>query len=78
MIPEMENYKCDVAILPIGGKYTMNSDEAAQAVSKIKPKMVIPYHYNYLDDTHADAEGFKQVCKLLNPDTDVRILTPVQ
>lgn len=78
MIPEMENYHCDVAFLPIGGKYTMTGDEAAQAVSKIKPKIVIPYHFNYFDETRADAEAFKQVCNLLNPQVEVRILTPLQ
>lgn len=75
-IPEMDKIKCDVAILPIGGKYTMDIDEASQAVAKIKPKVVIPYHYNYLLDTKADAERFKVLISEVAKDTEVRILTP--
>jgi len=76
LIPEMKNYLCDVAILPIGGTYTMNADEAAQAVAEIKPKVAIPYHYNYLDDTKADSDDFLRMVRLLQPDTLVRILVP--
>lgn len=76
LIDEMKNYKCDVAILPIGGTYTMNADEAAQAVAVIKPKIAIPCHFNYLHDTMADAQAFANLAKTLAPDTLVRILTP--
>ena len=76
LIPEMKNYRCDVAIVPIGGTYTMNSDEAAQAVMQIKPKVAIPYHYNYLDDTKTDPGNFLKMVQMLHPDTLVRILTP--
>ncbi len=75
-IPEMKNYKCDIAFLPIGGTYTMDIAEAAKAVADIRPKIVIPYHYNYLDATKADAGAFKQAVEALAPGTDVRILTP--
>ena len=34
----------DVAMLPIGGTYTMNENEAASAAKVIKPKIVIPMH----------------------------------
>lgn len=39
-------YKPDLALLPIGGSYTMGPTEAAYAIEKmIKPKMTIPIHY---------------------------------
>lgn len=39
-------YKPDVAILPIGGWFTMGPKEAAFATSLVRPKSyVIPYHY---------------------------------
>lgn len=46
-IPEMKNpeYKCDIALLPCGGKFTMDPDQAFEAVKAIKPKLVIPIHY---------------------------------
>jgi len=47
LIPEMTSLKnIDVAVLPIGGTYTMNVEEAAEAARLIGPKAVIPIHYN--------------------------------
>jgi L-ascorbate metabolism protein UlaG (beta-lactamase superfamily) len=74
LIPEMKNYICDVAIVPIGGKYTMDVDQAAKAISIIKPKLAIPYHYNYLDETKADPNEFERTVKLLSPQVNVKIL----
>jgi L-ascorbate metabolism protein UlaG (beta-lactamase superfamily) len=76
-IPEMKGYDCDIALLPIGGKYTMDANEAMDAVDAIKPKVVIPYHYNYLDETHASPEEFRRlVMEKLGGKVDIRILTP--
>ena len=77
VIPEMAGYDCDIALLPIGGTYTMDAKEAAQAVALIKPKVAIPMHYNYLSETRADPLVFKAAVDA-NPGnkTDVRILTP--
>lgn len=61
-IPEMENLgKIDIALLPIGGKYTMDAKEAAEAVALIKPKIVIPMHYGTLKDTPGNPEKFKEL-----------------
>ena len=43
--PEAEAIKCDVALLPCGGKYTMNEEEAAALANRIKPRAAIPTHY---------------------------------
>ena len=77
IIPEMDGFDCDIALLPIGGTYTMDAKEAAQAVARIKPKVAIPIHYNYLTETRADPLVFKAAVDA-NPrsKTDVRILTP--
>lgn len=46
MIPEMADFgPMDVALLPIGGTYTMDAAEAARTVAKIKPKIAIPMHH---------------------------------
>jgi L-ascorbate metabolism protein UlaG (beta-lactamase superfamily) len=46
VIPEMEAFgDVDVALVPIGGTYTMNVAEAAQAVSAMRPKVAIPMHH---------------------------------
>lgn len=46
-IPEMEKIKdITIALVPIGGdNLTMNIDEASRIVNKIRPKLVIPMHY---------------------------------
>ena len=42
-----EHYKPDLVMAPIGGNFTMGPDDAAYAIKTwIKPKMVIPMHYN--------------------------------
>ncbi|MCM8830696.1 MAG: MBL fold metallo-hydrolase [Candidatus Omnitrophica bacterium] len=74
LIEEMKNYLADVAILPIGGTYTMNAEQAAKAASIIKPKLAIPYHYNYLSETKADPKEFEKTVKFFSKDIDVKIL----
>jgi L-ascorbate metabolism protein UlaG (beta-lactamase superfamily) len=36
----------DILMVPVGGFYTIDSDEAVQLVKKIEPAIVIPMHYN--------------------------------
>jgi len=71
LIEEMRNLgKIDVALLPIGGTYTMDYKEAAEAANAIKPKIVIPMHYNTegVDNIKADVGEFK---KLIDNDIEV-------
>ncbi len=63
--------KCDVAFLPIGGKYTMNYKEAAELTNIIKPKIVVPIHYGLIIGTTEDAIEF---AKLINKDITCKIL----
>ena len=58
LIPEMADIRCDVALLPVGGTYTMNAEEAAQAAGKIKPLYAVPMHWGDLVGTRQDAERF--------------------
>ncbi len=51
--------KVDVAILPIGDRYTMGPDDAVTAVEFIEPKVVIPCHYDTWPPIEQDAEAFK-------------------
>ena len=37
--------KCDIAFIPIGGKFTMDVNEASELINIINPKVVIPIHY---------------------------------
>jgi L-ascorbate metabolism protein UlaG (beta-lactamase superfamily) len=59
-IPEMEtltSLHLDVAMLPIGGTYTMDVTEAAQVANNIQAKITIPMHYKkLLGDRYKEAE----------------------
>ena len=62
---------CDVALVPVGGTYTMTGKEAAQLVNTIKPKIAIPTHYGKIVGTKQDAIEFKNN---LNKDIKCEIL----
>ncbi|MCD6487858.1 MAG: metal-dependent hydrolase [Desulfurococcales archaeon] len=72
-----ELYKPDIAMLPIGGHFTMGILEAAKAVELIKSKIVIPMHYNTFPPIKADPQEFKNIVEE-KTDTKVVILKPGQ
>ena len=67
----------DLALLPAGGKYTMDAAEAAEATKSFKPKKAIPYHWGDIVGGRADADNFaeKAACpvKVLNPGESMNI-----
>lgn len=63
-IPEMADIEADVALLPVGGKYTMNAGEAAQVANMIKPAMAVPMHWGDVIGSRADAETFRDQCQV--------------
>lgn len=65
--------RVDVALLPIGDNFTMGPEDAARAVEMIKPRVVIPMHYNTFDVIRQDANEFK---KLVGANAEVVILQP--
>ncbi|MCD6383064.1 MAG: MBL fold metallo-hydrolase [Thermoplasmata archaeon] len=59
LIDEMRTLKnIDVAVFPVGGKYTMDWKEAAEAAKIIKPKYAIPMHWGEIIGDRRDAERF--------------------
>ena len=60
-IPEMEDVQTDVAFLPVGGTYTMDYREAADAVLLIDPQYVIPMHYGSIVGSDSDAKKFVEL-----------------
>jgi L-ascorbate metabolism protein UlaG (beta-lactamase superfamily) len=52
--------KVDLALVPIGGHYTMDRFDAVTAVGMIEPQQVIPCHYNTFPPIETDAQAFKQ------------------
>lgn len=52
-------YRPDVALLPVGGRYTMGPEEAMLAAQYIGAKVVIPIHYDTFPYIEQDLEPFK-------------------
>lgn len=65
----------DLALLPIGDNFTMGPEDAVEAVRLLRPKAVVPIHYNTFPVVQQDAEAWaKEVtastgvtCHVLNP-----------
>ena len=64
-IEAIEKVKCDIALLPVGGTYTMNAQQAAELAKKIAPIGAIPTHYGTVAGSPEDG---KQFLKLLPPE----------
>lgn len=63
----------DVAFLPMGSCFTMGPGEAAWAVEKIHPRIVIPMHYNTFPPIKQDPQVF---AKLVGDLAELRVLAP--
>lgn len=71
-VKELENITCDIAFLPIGGKYTMNYKEAADMANKINAKIIVPTHYGSIIGSVDDAFRFKENVKTKNVEIQIR------
>lgn len=60
---ENKKINCDIALVPIGGTYTMNAKEAAELINIIQPTKVIPTHYAQIVGKKEDAIEFKNLVK---------------
>lgn len=52
-----------IALLPIGGRFTMTAEEAAEAAKLIKPYLAIPMHWGSIIGSIEDANEFLELCK---------------
>ncbi len=50
----------DVMLTPIGDNFTMGIEDAAKACSFVRPKCVIPMHYNTFPVIETDPQEFRQ------------------
>lgn len=62
--PEASAVKCDIALVPVGGKYTMTAGEAADLVNRIRPAAAVPTHYGTIVGRPEDGSLF---LSLLDP-----------
>lgn len=74
-IPEMAALKkkhLHIALLPVGGTYTMDVREAVKAVEAIMPVFAFPMHYGTLAQTSANIDDFKK--RIENRGVNVKVL----
>ena len=64
-----EEISCDIAMIPIGGTYTMNPVEAAEWINIMNPEIVVPTHYGTLVGSYEDADIFEPLVK-----KDIRVV----
>jgi len=69
--PEAKAVKCDIAVIPIGGMFTMNPQEAAEFINEIKPEFAVPTHYGTIVGKPTDGEDF---AKLVDGSVKVKLV----
>lgn len=67
----LEHENIELALIPIGGNYTMDIYDAVKAVDFIKPKLVVPMHFNTFSVIKADPEEFRENVK----NAEVRVMS---
>ena len=55
--------KCDIALVPIGGTYTMDAKKAAEFINIIRPNVAMPVHYGSIVGDPSDGEVFARYVK---------------
>lgn len=72
----LEKESIDYAILPIGGNFTMDLEDSLNALEMIRPKKVIPMHYNTFELIKEDPNKLKSsICEvvIINPNESLDI-----
>jgi L-ascorbate metabolism protein UlaG (beta-lactamase superfamily) len=73
-----ELYPLDLALLPIGGAFTMDSVQAARALTLLNPKKAIPMHYKTWPLLEQSADTFVELAKKEAPGVEIVVLEPGQ
>ena len=60
---EAKAVRCDIAMVPIGGTYTMDAKKAAELINEMRPEIAIPTHYGELVGKPSDGEVFAENVK---------------
>ncbi|WP_044912793.1 MBL fold metallo-hydrolase [Butyrivibrio sp. WCE2006] len=58
---EAKQVRCDIALVPVGGTYTMDVKRAAELVNIIRPKYAIPTHYGSIVGKKTDGKAFAEL-----------------
>lgn len=69
----IKKVRCDMALIPVGGFYTMDWKQGAEYIAQIKPKAVIPTHYGSIVGNKSDGKDFQKMLGGLNGDIHVEL-----
>jgi L-ascorbate metabolism protein UlaG (beta-lactamase superfamily) len=73
-VPELETVRTNVAMLPIGGTYTMDAEQAGGLARAINPDLAVPMHYGFVVGSQKDAATFANAAKPVT----VQTMTPLR
>lgn len=68
---ENSTVQCDIALVPVGGKFTMDAKEAAELINTIRPAAAIPTHYGTIVGKKSDGERF---ASMVDPAIETKII----
>jgi L-ascorbate metabolism protein UlaG (beta-lactamase superfamily) len=71
-LAELETLAADVAMVPIGGTYTMDWQEAAGFVKRMSPQLAVPMHFGFVVCSPSHADLFRKEAEPV----PVEVLTP--
>lgn len=68
---DIKKVQCDVAMIPIGGHFTMDKKQAVDYIAGLKPGAVVPTHYGSIVGNKTDGEDFKNSLEKMDKDIQV-------
>ena len=76
MTRDHEKIKPTIAILPIGGKRTMDLGTAIRVSKKMRPEVLIPMHYNTFEDIKRNPDELKYKLEKTSYNINTVVLSP--
>ena len=70
---DIRKVQCDMALIPIGGHFTMDRKQAADYIAAMKPKAVIPTHYGSVVGKETDGRDFQSDLEKLDQEIQVEL-----
>lgn len=70
---DIKKVQCDVAMIPIGGHFTMDKKQAADYAVALKPQAVIPTHYGSIVGNQTDGQDFEKDVRAGDPEIQVEL-----
>ena len=70
---ENRQVRCDIALVPIGGTYTMDAKKAAELINAIHPEIAVPTHFGNIVGNPEDAMTFAKIV-----DADIQVVNKLR